>query len=58
MHIDLNLAEAVVQLQKKPVSELFQVQCMILFVYETPYSVGFGLFRKYLELLAVICDRT
>lgn len=56
MHIDLNLVEAVVQLQKKPVSELFQVQCVILFVYETPYSVGFGLFRKYLELRAVICD--
>lgn len=57
-HIDLNLVEAVVQLQKKPVSELFQVQCMIIFVCETPRSMGFGLFRKYLELLALIWDWT
>lgn len=54
--IDLNLVEVVVQLHKKLASELFQVQCVIIFVYETPYSVGFGLFRKYLELLALIWD--
>lgn len=49
--VDLSLVEAVVQLHKKPVSGLFQEQCMIILVYETPCSVGFGPFRKYLELL-------
>lgn len=40
--------------KNKPAPELFQVQCMIIFAYETLFSVGFGLFRKYLELFALI----
>lgn len=39
--------------KNKPAPELFQVQCMIVFAYATLFSVGFGLFRKYLELFAL-----